>query len=207
MTQNPIHEMEANTIIRQKIYWENLIFIIALILVGSAVFVSCGDEGEPVSPITDGEMQPVEGDMDPDGMTADQPEALPGLPDYTAGFETWLKMNAEPIVGGSPAHFGTKDILINQEREAIAPGGEQKFPYPDGSIIVKPVYRSDQDFIGIFALMRKEAGSNAGANDWTFIEYSRREGDAAFTVLAEGKLCESCHSGVQETDYVFQRLE
>lgn len=192
MAKNSKYEMEADIITRQNNYRMNL--ILALILIGLSVVLSCGDEGEPVSPMTD-------------GMMVEQPEALPGLPDYTAGFETWLKMNAEPIVGGSPAHFGTKDILINQEREALAPDGEQKFPYPDGSIIVKPVYRSDQDFIGIFALMRKEAGSNPGANDWTFIEYSRREGDAAFTVLAKGKLCEGCHSGVQDTDYVFQRLE
>jgi hypothetical protein len=197
--------MEANIIVRQNYYW--IKFIIALILVGSAVFLSCGDEGEPLTPMTDGEMLPDDGDQDTDDMVAEQPEALPGLPDYTAGFETWLKMNAEPIVGGSPAHFGTKDILVNQERAAIAPDGEQKFPYPDGSIIVKPVFRSDDDFIGIFALMQKEAGSNPAANDWTFIEYSRRDKDAAFTVLAKGKLCEGCHSGVQDTDYVFQRLE
>lgn len=207
MIQNPNNEMEANIIIRQNFYWINFIFVIALILVGSAVFFSCGDEGELVTPMTDDPMPPVDGDKAPDDMMAEQPDALPGLPDYTAGFESWLKMNAEPIVGGSAAHFGTKDILINQEREAIAPDGEQNFPYPDGSIIVKPVYRSDQDFIGIFALMRKEAGSNPAANDWTFIEYSRRDKDAAFTVLAQGKLCESCHSRVQDTDYVFQRLE
>ncbi len=197
--------MEANIIIRQNYYWTN--FIIALILVGSAVFLSCGDEGELVTPMTDGEMLPDDGDQDPDGMMAEQLEALPGLPDYTARFESWLKMNAEPIVGGSPAHFGTKDILVNQERDDIASDGEQKFPYPDGSIIVKPVVRSDDDFIGIFALMQKEAGSNPAANDWTFIEYSRRDKDAAFTVLAKGKLCESCHSAVQDTDYVYQRLE
>ena len=197
--------MEANIIVRQNYYW--IKFIIALILVGSAVFLSCGDEGEPLTPMTDGEMLPDDGDKDPDGMMAEQLEALPGLPDYTAGFETWLKMNAEPIVGGSPAHFGTKDILVNQERAAIAPDGEQKFPYPDGSIIVKPVFRSDDDFIGIFAVMQKEAGSNPAANDWTFIEYSRRDKDAAFSVLAKGKLCESCHSAVQDTDYVYQRLE
>ena len=181
--------MEANIIIRQNFYWINFIIVIALILVGSAVFFSCGDEGEPVAPMTDGVMPPDDGDKDPDDMMAEQPDALPGLPDYTAGFESWLKMNAEPIVGGSAAHFGTKDILINQEREAIAPDGEQNFPYPDGSII------------------RKEAGSNPAANDWTFIEYSRRDSDAAFTVLAQGKLCESCHSGAEDTDYVFQRLE
>ena len=197
--------MEANIIVRQNYYW--IKFIIALILVGSAVFLSCGDEGVPVTPMTDGEMLPDDGDQDPDDMMAEQLEALPGLPDYTAGFESWLKMNAEPIVGGSPAHFGTKDILVNQERDDIASDGEQKFPYPDGSIIVKPVVRSDDDFIGIFALMQKEAGSNPAANDWTFIEYSRRDKDAAFTVLAKGKLCESCHSAVQDTDYVYQRLE
>ena len=197
--------MEANIIIRQNYNWKN--FIIALILVGCAIFLSCGDEGEPVTPMTDGEMLPDDGDKVSDGMMEEQPDALPGLPGYTAGFESWLKMNAEPIVGGSPAHFGTKDILVNQERAAIAPDGEQKFPYPDGSIIVKPVVRSDEDFIGIFALMQKEAGSNPAANDWTFIEYSRRDKDAAFTVLAKGKLCESCHSAVQDTDYVYQRLE
>ena len=127
-------------------------------------------------------------------------------------------MNAEPIVGGSAAHFGTKDILINQEREAIAPDGEQNFPYPDGSIIVKPVYRSDQDFIGIFALMRKEAGSNPAANDWTFIEYSRRdrrrrihgartEANSAKTVISGVQGHRLCVSAARVIDEKFVNFE
>jgi hypothetical protein len=60
--------MEANIIVRQNYYW--IKFIIALILVGSAVFLSCGDEGEPLTPMTDGEMLPDDGDKDPDGMMA-----------------------------------------------------------------------------------------------------------------------------------------
>ena len=135
--------------------------------------------------------------------------ALPGLPEYVAGYESWLKLNSEPIppVPGGDPHNGTKNVYVNKDRETIAPNGKQKFPYPDGSIVVKEATRPGKDYIGLIAIMRKVEGSNPAHNDWEFIEYTRGEQDADFTELASGRLCWNCHSGVKDIDYVFTKLD
>ena len=135
--------------------------------------------------------------------------ALPGLPEDVAGYDSWLKINAEPIppVAGGDPHNGTKNVYVNQEREAIAPDGEQQFPYPDGSIVVKEANRPDKDYVGLIVIMRKKAGSDPDHNDWEFIEYTRDAQDKEFTVLASGRVCWGCHSKVKDNDYIFTGLE
>jgi hypothetical protein len=89
-------------------------------------------------------------------------DILPGLPDDVAGYEKWLKLNDQPIPPAEDAdpHRGTKNVYVNQERGLIAPNGQQQFPYPDGTIVVKESIPTDEDFIGLIAIMRKMAGSN-----------------------------------------------
>ena len=167
------------------------------------------------------EPQPVEQQPQPqpepprvEQMPQPQPEpepsaALPGLPDDTAGYEGWLKLNAQPIPptpGGDP-HRGTKNVYVNQTREVIAPNGQQKFPYPDGTIVVKEAVRPDKDFIGLVAVMWKEAGSNPAFGDWRFEEFLRNAPDAEFRLAFEGGVCTGCHAGAAATDFVFVPLE
>ena len=137
------------------------------------------------------------------------PAALPGLPDDVAGYDQWLKLNAEPIppAEGADPHRGTKNVYVNQTREVIAPNGEQQFPYPDGTIIVKEATRPGKDFIGLIAVMWKEAGNHPDAGDWRFEEYLRGAPDAEFRLAFEGGICIGCHSGVAATDFVFVPLE
>ena len=135
--------------------------------------------------------------------------ALPGLPDDTAGYDQWLKLNAQPIppVPGFDPHRGTKNVYVNKTREEIAPNGQQQFPYPDGSIVVKDAIRPDKDFIGLVAVMWKEAGSNPAFGDWRFEEYTRNAPDADFGLLASGAACTGCHAGATAMDFVFTELE
>ena len=137
-----------------------------------------------------------------------QPIALPGLPADITGYNQWLKLNAEPIppVAGSDPHRGTKDVYVNQERDVIAPGGRQRYPYPDGSIVVKES-RADAGFIRLVAIMRKKAGSNPGGNDWEYEEYIRRDADSPFPNPLTGAFCQGCHSDASNRDYVFTVLE
>lgn len=134
--------------------------------------------------------------------------ALPGLPADITGYNQWLKLNAEPIppVAGSDPHRGTKDVYVNQERDTIAPGGRQQYPYPNGSIVVKES-RSDAGFIRLVAIMRKKAGSNPGGNDWEYEEYIRRDADSPFPNPLTGAFCQGCHSDARNRDYVFTVLE
>ena len=137
------------------------------------------------------------------------PAALPGLPEDTAGYDQWLKLNAQPIppVPGFDPHRGTKNVYVNKTREEIAPNGQQQFPYPDSSIVVKDAIRPDKDFIGLVAIMWKEAGSNPAVGDWRFEEYTRNAPDAEFRLLAAGAACSGCHAGAAATDFVFVPLE
>lgn len=144
-----------------------------------------------------------------DGMMPMEPVALmPGLPADIAGYNQWLKLNVEPIppVAGGDPHRGTKDVYVNQERDVIAPGGRQRFPYPDGSIVVKES-RADAGFVRLVAIMRKKAGSNPTGNDWEYEEYIRRDADSPFPNPLTGAFCQGCHSGARNRDYVFTVLE
>jgi hypothetical protein len=124
------------------------------------------------------------------------PEALPGLPNWTAGYREWMKLNASPIPPrDADPHLGTKQVYASREK--------RRDLYPPGTVIVKEARRPGADFVGLVAGMRKVPGSNPDHNDWVFVEWTRESRDAPFTELARGAVCESCHSGVAPQDYVF----
>jgi hypothetical protein len=133
----------------------------------------------------------------------EEPTPLPGegLPKDILGYQDWPKLNEQPIppIEGGDAHLGTKDVFASQEADRS--GGE--LVYPDGTIIVKEARRPDADFIGLVAIMRKEAGADPEHGDWVFIEYARESPDAAFGELAADAVCWGCHSGAQATDWVW----
>ena len=108
--------------------------VLSLVIIACIIFVSCGDEGEvmKLKPPTPQQPPPSEPTLEPvtpqpgeqipqpqpetpqvEQMPQPEPEppaALPGLPADTAGYEGWLKLNAQPIPpapGGDP-HRGTK---------------------------------------------------------------------------------------------------
>jgi hypothetical protein len=137
----------------------------------------------------------------------------PGLPGDVAGYETWLRLNTEPIPvrpGGDP-HFGVKNVFVNRSRDEIAPGGVERYPFPEGSIVVKASTAPGDGFVGLFAIMWKKAGSDPAHGDWTFVEYERSSARASFRAVARDGVCWSCHGqpapeGALETDYVFTRI-
>ena len=229
--------------------------ILNLVIIACVIFISCGDEGElvtpeppaPQQPTLEPPSQPQPGEQMPQPSEPQQPQpgeqmpepppveqipqpqpepprveqmpqpqpepeppaGLPGLPDDIAGYEGWLKLNAEPIPpapGGDP-HRGTKNVYVNQTREKIAPNGQQQFPYPDGTIVVKEATRPGKDFIGLIAVMWKEAGSNPAFGDWRFEEFLRGAPDADFRLAFEGGVCTGCHTRAADTDFVFVTLE
>ena len=193
------YHSQQNTILRYV--------LILVVLSMCTLFVSCDEKVtlDLVDPVPPDETVDDSGD----GMMPVEPVALmPGLPADIAGYNQWLKLNAEPIppVAGGDPHRGTKDVYVNQERDVIAPGGRQQFPYPDGSIVVKES-RADEGFIRLVAIMRKKAGSNPAGNDWEYEEYIRRDVDSPFPNPLTGAFCQGCHSDARNRDYVFTVLE
>ena len=89
-----------------------------------------------------------------------RPRPLPGLPAFTAGFQGWDRLNAEPIPPdsaqtrrvGFDAHRGTKDVYVSVPRGRLTRGGE----FPEGTILVKAA-RTD-GVMTLAAIMRKIQG-------------------------------------------------
>ena len=193
------YQREYNTV-------SKYMFVFAVLSV-CTIFVSCDEKVtldlmDPVPP------EETVGDTTEEMMPVEPVALMPGLPADIAGYNQWLKLNAEPIppVAGGDPHRGTKDVYVNQERDVIAPGGRQQYPYPDGSIVVKES-RADAGFIRLVAIMRKKAGSNPAGNDWEYEEYIRRDADSPFPNPLTGAFCQGCHSDARNRDYVFTVLE
>lgn len=137
------------------------------------------------------EVEPQEPEPEPG------PRPLRGLPRYTAGYDSWTKLNAEPIPPrASDPHNGTKNVFVSRE-----PRGDGLFP--NGTVVVKEAMRPGADFIGLIAVMRKQRGADPAHNDWVFIEWTREAPRARFQELARGAVCWGCHAGAADRDYVF----
>jgi len=185
----------------------NLLSNLTITLITCLLFTSCAEKQlEEIIEQQDGEKTM---DTAESVQTAEPVVVLPGLPADVAGYTQWLKLNTEPIplVAGGDPHNGTKNVYVNKTREDIASNGEQQFPYPDGSIVIKEAYRPGKDYVGLIAIMRKKAGVDPDHNDWEFIEYTRNAADTDFGVIAEGRICWGCHARVEDIDYVFTELE
>ena len=126
------------------------------------------------------------------------PEPLSGLPAFTAGYDSWLKLNRKQIPPrqSGDAHSGTKNVYASEQRRASG-------SFPNRTILLKEAVRPGKDFIGLIAVMRKERGLDRAHNDWRFVEYTRDSAGARFTETASDSVCWSCHMGAQQTDYVW----
>ena len=193
-----------------KIQTRPLLRNLAVMVILSLLFIACTSEKQLEELVqTPNEEATVEETAAEPIQPAEVAAPLPGLPEDVAGYTQWLKLNAEPIppVAGGDPHNGTKNVYVNQTRATIAPNGEQQFPYPDGSIVVKEASRPGKDYVGLIAIMRKKAGVDPDHNDWEFIEYVRNAPDAEFSVIARDGVCWGCHTRVEDIDYVFTELE
>ena len=142
-------------------------------------------------------------------LVAGNAGSLPGLPGLVAEYPGWLRLNRQPIGPrpGGDAHSGTKNVFVNQARTALAPDGTPRFPYPDGTIVVKESTRPGTDFVWLVAVMRKRAGSDPRHGDWTFTEYTRDGASERFALSARDGVCFGCHAVAIATDWVYTLLE
>jgi hypothetical protein len=128
--------------------------------------------------------------------TTAAPKPLPGLPQWTAGYTAWAKVNHAPIPARpSDAHRGRKNVYASKR----ARNGR----YPVGTVIVKEVRRPGTSFVGVIAAMRKLPNRSAN-NGWEMIEWDRVSGRSRFGILAQGVICYGCHIGAKP-DYVFTK--
>jgi hypothetical protein len=116
-----------------------------------------------------------------------------GLPAYTKGWEKWPRINKKPIRNEDPrsGHPGTKHVHVNKRKVGSK--------YPNGTVVVKAIVEARTRYVGKIAVMRKVAGR------WQYVEYTRTGPKARYTILAQGRLCQSCHAQARANDYVFTK--
>lgn len=117
-----------------------------------------------------------------------------GLPAYTNGWQKWPKLNRRPFTSTGPlssAHTGVKNVYASKRKRGKV--------FPNGTVIVKTIVKPGTRFVGQFAVMRKVKGR------WQFIEFERSSPRARYRVLAQGRLCQSCHMQARASDYVFTK--
>jgi hypothetical protein len=176
--------------------------LLALLLVAALVATGCGAGDEPeTAPAPPATSVPATTAATPEPVTTEpatpDPKAPPGAPKFIAGYKDWPKLNDQPIgPRDSDPHLGTKNVYASEAQQANG-------RFPNGTIIVKEATRPGKDFIGLLATMRKQRGADPEHNDWVFVEYTREAGNDAFSELARGTVCWSCHVGAAESDYVF----
>ncbi|HXG76141.1 MAG TPA: cytochrome P460 family protein [Gaiellaceae bacterium] len=114
-----------------------------------------------------------------------------GLPAYTNGYQSWPRLNAKPIRGGSSAHRGVKNVYASRKRVGKL--------FPNGTVIVKSIAQPGDRAArpSQVAVMRKVAGR------WRWVEYELS--GSRYTVLAQGALCVSCHVQARARDWVFTK--
>jgi len=128
--------------------------------------------------------------------TTATPKPLPGLPQWTAGYKAWPKVNRAPIPARpSDAHSGVKNVHASKR----ARNGR----YPVGTVIVKEVRRPGTSYVGVIAAMRKLPNRRAN-HGWEMIEWDRTSARGRFGILASGAICYGCHIGAKP-DYVFTK--
>jgi hypothetical protein len=178
-----------------------------------------GDDAEQTGTTGAGPSAPAAAPAAPQARTAAprraRPRPLPGLPRYTAGFQRWDRLNDRPIPPdsaqtrrvGFDAHRGTKNVYVNRRRARMTRAdGSQRFPYPDGTILVKAARNGA--YIGLVAIMRKIQGTDPAHGDWEYVEYKRDGAGERFSTSASltGATCWGCHGIAEDTDWVFTPL-
>lgn len=125
------------------------------------------------------------------GVAAYASTSANGLPAYTNGYATWHRVNAKPFTRCGPpcAHSGVKNVYASKRKAGSR--------YPNGTVVVKTVAQAGDAVRrpSQVAVMRKVAGR------WRYVEYVLS--GSRYGVLAQGRLCQSCHMRARATDYVF----
>jgi Cytochrome P460 len=179
--------------------------------------VACGDDGDegsygaaPATSVPATSAPPATTAPEPAPAPPPPPKTLAGLPAFTAGFQRWDRLNAQPIPPdsrqsqrvGFDAHRGTKNVYVSVPRDRLTRGGE----FPNGTTIVKAARNGG--VITLAAIMRKIQGVDPAHGDWEFVEYKRGSADTAFATdpSLTGATCWGCHQIAEDTDWVFTQL-
>lgn len=133
-----------------------------------------------------------------------------GLPEDITDYKKWTRLNKKVIgIKQADPHHGFKREYVNRlKSELIITGMNLRFPFPEGTIVVKEVRATPKKTsrIRLISIMRKLPG-NETTGGWDFIEYTRSSADGSFIPLNFSKeSCYSCHQGASYSDAVWTKF-
>ena len=185
-------------------------------ILAGIMLVGCGGASEPAAQPASATDTSSAGDTTAPAPTPKKlsptPRDVPGLDAADAalvtGYLGWTELTQPPIAElqslGS-AHGGQKRVWASPQRQALVDHGTRRFPYPDGTVIVKQGTQGDA--VTLIALMEKTGAGGAGTGGWRYAEYTRATADDAFTKVGLAQSgCAGCHMNAntrQQTDWVF----
>lgn len=185
---------------------------VALILVLAGVAGACGattdpDAPPPAAPTTNAPPTPAQaGPAARDLAGVDRADA-----ELIAGYLGWTELTVPPIdalTSLGSAHGGTKRIWASPQRNALVDGtGRQRFPYPNGTVIVK---QGSRDGAPVLIALMEKTGAAGATGGWRYVEYTRSTPDSPYAKVGLPEAgCAGCHANAstrQQTDWVFWSL-
>ncbi len=135
-------------------------------------------------------------------------------PDDWAQYKNWHQVTPQPTTGDPTGFLDKKHrslkayrvIYINVIGEATNKG-EQAFPYPEGTIIVKEAFRNKSNWerqrgAQLTIMVKLAAGTSPGTGDWEYINGAKGK-KRGIEEMKWGQFCRDCHVFAYSTDYTF----
>lgn len=140
----------------------------------------------------------------------DDPTHVSAFEDY----ESWHLVTEEPVTGDPTgllnglfaAHGGEQAfrfVYVNPVGEAVS-SGDAPLPYPEGTMIVKTTFGSDNgepgDLSDVMVMVKRESDYDPDNANWEYINLNRN-----LRIRRQGAIraCYDCHSVAEAADYVF----
>ncbi|MCF6334538.1 MAG: cytochrome P460 family protein [Spirochaetales bacterium] len=138
-------------------------------------------------------------------------DATPTQTSEFINYSSWAKVNAETITGDvtgvlGAAHErskGFREIYVNEIGLPVE-SGEEDYPFPEGTIIVKESFKNDKGSKGALSnltvMVKRESGYSPDYGDW---EYIITKPDGAIAQQGTLSVCIKCHARGEDKDYTF----
>lgn len=122
----------------------------------------------------------------------------------TTGFTYYKNDNTVLPSSSASAHNSFFRVRFNATAQA-ALTDNNKLPaggsFPDGSLIVKELYDSQNGSLALLAVMEKASTNSASGAGWLWAEF-KPDGKIVHSTSKKGEGCISCHSLSGNRDYV-----
>lgn len=128
-------------------------------------------------------------------MPGPDPKALWEYMTRTSPYTQWKFWDDhQGMLPGDEPHGSFHKVYVNDIAYAST-----STPMKNGSVVVKENYNDKKELMAL-TVMYKVEGYNPGAGDWFWVRYTP-EGKAK--PQGKVKMCISCHSGNQDSDFIF----